>query len=63
MNTFRIFLCITAFSAIGLQACHNPSEKGKKVKLKMTSKDTTAKKPDTLQPRERVNPQDSVRKY
>jgi len=32
---------------MALQGCHNPSEKVKKTKLRVTSKDTTAKKADT----------------
>jgi len=63
MKTTKLFLCITAFAAVALQACHNPSEKGKKMKLKMTSKDTSAKKTDTLQPPERINPGDSAQKF
>jgi len=63
MKIFRIFLCVTAIAGMALQGCHNPSEKGKKTKLKMTSKDTIAKKADTLQQQERLDPGDSVRKY
>ncbi len=30
MKTTKLFLCITAFAALALQACHNPSEMVKK---------------------------------
>ncbi|RBQ11846.1 hypothetical protein [Pedobacter miscanthi] len=63
MKTLRLFLCVTAIAGMALQGCTNPSEKGKKVKLKMTSKDTSAKKVDTLQPQKKLDPGDSVRKY
>jgi len=63
MKTFRISLFIGVLASAFFTSCQNPSEKGKKVKLKMTSTDKAAKKADTLQPAERPNPEDTVRKY
>jgi predicted small secreted protein len=63
MKTFRILIFGLVLAPAFLSSCQNPSEKGQKVKSKMTSTDTVAKKPDTLQAAERLNPEDTVKKY
>jgi len=63
MKALTKILSPLAFVVLISFGCNNQAKKPVEIKPKMNWKDTAAKKTDTLMPRERINPEDSVRRF
>ncbi|QPH40425.1 hypothetical protein [Pedobacter endophyticus] len=60
LRTYSIMALLASSLAI---ACTNPSDRVVKGNSYKDEEDTTKKKKDSIQPQERVNPEDTIRRY